>query len=97
MQSWEVEGVASVEIGSDETSPAFFFDCNTTANDGSEIVWAREVVPIDKTQTSIENGKRLEFGKPDPEDLGVYICVDQATGEQVSLNITSCKCTASVT
>ena len=89
---WQVEGVATVEIGSGGASPSFFFDCNTTANDGSGIVWTREVVPIDFMQTEVNNGRRLEFGMPDPEDLGVYICTDQTTNEQVSLNITSSKC-----
>ena len=84
--------MATVELVTDESNnaPAFMFVCNTTANNGEEIQWVTDVGPID--QTSLSNGKRLEFGRPNLEDLGVYYCFDQATHEQVALNITDGQC-----
>ena len=91
-QTWEVEGVATVELGVGQNGPAFSFDCNTTANNGSQIVWIREDVSSTLQLTTLTNGKRLEFGIPEYPDLGVYFCVDGSTGEQTALNITNSKC-----
>ena len=80
--------MATVQLDTDgsDSSPVFTFDCNTTANNGAEILWVSEVGQID--QTPLAHGKRLEFGRPRYEDLGVYYCIDRATGDQVALNIT---------
>ena len=94
MEKWEVKGVATVEVSVGENGPAFTFDCNTTENDGTEILWVRDQTDMYIQQSLLSNGMRLEFGRPYYEDLGLYYCVDQATGERVALNITDGKCAA---
>ena len=79
-----------MEIGA-STPPGYFFDCNTTANDGTRITW-RKMNGRYRFRTEnpvVGNGLRLNAGDIGYSDLDVYICEDNATRESVMLNITA--------
>lgn len=90
IETFEVVGLASVELES-EVRPTYFFDCNTTVNNGTGITWIHqneefrfrvEAIP------SSTNGKRLTASGITANDLGVYICLDTYSNTRVSVNIT---------
>ena len=90
---YEVIGLASIELeaGSSNARPTYFFDCSTTLNNGSGIMWLyngdapRFGVAAIPTST---NGKRLSASGITESDLGLYNCVDTYTNTNVSINIT---------
>ena len=91
-----VVGIATVELGGSLASrPTYFFECITTRNNGSGIVWDRlsttnrfSVRDIPRNGSS---GKRLDAGGIDYPDLDIYICSDQYSDDVASVNITACK------
>ena len=90
-----VVGIATVELGESLASrPTYYFDCITTRNNGSGIMWDRlsttnrfEVVRNPDGST----GKRLNAGGIDYPDLDIYICSDQYSNDVATVNITACK------
>ena len=89
---YEVIGLASIELEADlSIQPTYFFDCNTTLNNGSGITWLyngdapRFRVAAIPTST---NGKRLSASGITESDLGLYNCLDTYTNTNVSINIT---------
>ena len=85
-----MEGVATVELGADD-APTFLFDCNTTVGDGSGISWYRELSTHNFAIEDIQNGKRLNLASVQYQDLGVYVCMDASTGDELRINITNSK------
>ena len=93
VDTFEVIGLVSIELeaGSSDARPTYFFDCNTTFNNGSGITWPYNgdaprfrIEPI----PSSTNGKRLSASGITESDLGVYNCLDTYTNINVSINIT---------
>ena len=93
IDSFEVIGLASIELeaGPSGNRPTYFFDCNTTLNNGTGITWPYNgdaprfrVEPIPTSS----NGKRLSTSGITVSDLGVYTCLDTYTNTNVSINIT---------
>ena len=93
VKTFEVIGLASVELeaGPSGSRPTYFFDCNTTLNNGTGITWPYDgeaprfqVEPIPNSP----NGKRLSISGITTSDLGVYTCLDSYTNTNVSINIT---------
>lgn len=93
IKMFEVLGLASVELEADSsgTRPTYFFDCNTTLNNGTGITWPYNgenprfrIEPI----PSSTNGKRFSTSDIRVSDLGVYTCLDTYTNTNVSINIT---------
>jgi hypothetical protein len=86
-----------VELGGDPASqPTYFFDCITTRNNGSGIMWERLSAPNELNVGDIPEGlgvagKRLNAGGIDYPDLDIYICSDQFSDDVISVNITACK------
>jgi len=92
VEVWRVAGVATVELGG-LNPPTYFFDCNSTINNGSGITWSRlGGAQIRFSVREVGNGKRLDAGVFQYEDLGEYLCLDQRTNNQLILNITDSKC-----
>jgi len=88
---WRVAGVATVELGG-ANPPTYYFDCNSTVNDGSGITWSRlGGAQIRFSIDNIANGKRLDASSFRYEDLGEYSCRDQRTNNELILNITDSK------
>ena len=89
VKNFEVVGLASIELDS-QTPPTYFFDCNTTLNNGTGITWieplpsAFRVVDIPTSS----NGKRLSIAGITSNDLGVYTCLDNYSNTTASVNIT---------
>ena len=89
---WRVAGVSTVELGG-TNPPTYYFDCNSTVNDGSGITWSRlGGAQIRFSISEIDNGKRMDVGVFRYEDLGEYSCRDQRTNNELILNITDSKC-----
>ena len=94
--NFSVVGIATVELGGNPASrPTYFFDCITTRNNGSGIMWERmstehrfQVGDIPGDQLA---GKRLNAGGIDYPDLDIYICSDRYSDDVISVNITACK------
>ena len=87
-----VEGVATVELGG-ANPPTYYFDCNSTVNDGSGITWSRlGGAQIRFSVSEVGNGKRMDARDFRYEDLGEYSCRDQRTNNELILNITDSKC-----
>ena len=89
VQTYEVVGLASVELNL-QPPPTYFFDCNTTANNGTGITWPGPLPPLFRVESipTSTNGKRLSVAGITSEDLGVYTCLDSYTNTTTSVNIT---------
>ena len=90
IETYEVVGLASVELES-EMRPTYFFDCNTTENNGTGITWTRQSGELHFRVEAIPsrtNGKRLTASGIAANDLGTYICLDTYSNTRVSINIT---------
>ena len=95
LERFNIVGIATVELGGNAASrPTYYFDCVTNLNNGSGITWTRmstqntfEIEPIPAGSP----GKRLDATDIDYMHLDVYTCLDQYSGESVSMNITGCE------
>ena len=91
VQTYEVIELASVELNLQPgPPPTYFFDCNTTANNGSGITWLGPLPPLFRVESipTSSNGKRLSVAGITSDDLGVYTCLDSYTNTTTSVNIT---------
>ena len=90
--SWRVTGVASVDFpgGTNNQPPSYALFCNTTANNGSQIIWRREDTALEFSVRSFGNGARMELRQSEITHarLGIYICEDKATGEVLRVKLT---------
>lgn len=95
LMTFQVVGIATVELGGNPAGrPTYFFDCITTRNNGSGIMWERMSTPHQFDVGPIPDGsagKRLNAGGIDYPDLDIYTCSDQYSDDVISVNITACK------
>ena len=88
-----VQGLATVELVAN--GPTYYLDCNTSRNDGSEILWRRigghNRFLISNIASSAS--KRLNLARLSESDLGLYECFDNqsSAGDRAIVNITTGK------
>lgn len=94
-ESYSVVGIATVELDGDPASSlTYYFDCITTQNNGSGLMWTKM-----RTQNRFEvqtipdgsPGKRLNASGIGYHDLDAYVCSDTTSNDVASINITGCE------
>ena len=96
---YSVVGIATVELSGDPASrPTYYFDCKTTRNNASGLMWTKM-----NNQTRFEvqvipdgsPGKRLNASGIGYHDLDKYVCSDTTSNDVASINITGRESTLS--
>ncbi len=68
-----------------------FLDCNGTNNIVTNLVWRKDNAETRFSVTTRSTGLRLDVTNAQLSDEGVYMCMDNVTGDSVSINVTGCK------
>ncbi len=66
-------------------------DCNGTNNQVANLQYTKDNSVPRFTVQRRSTGLRLDLSTATVSDQGIYTCMDTATGDSVSINITKCK------